>query len=127
MAFATVEEAIQDIRDGKMLVVVDDEDRENEGDIIVAADTVTPEQMNFMATYAKGLICTPMEGRLLDFLTILFVFGVILLAGLVQTVTGFAYALIAVPLLAMLLSDAEPEHMLVHMPLRVRESVRRLD
>ncbi len=70
MAFATVEEAIQDIRDGKMLVVVDDEDRENEGDIIVAADTVTPEQMNFMATYAKGLICTPMEGRLLDALEI---------------------------------------------------------
>ena len=62
MGFATVEEAIEDIKNGKMLVVVDDEDRENEGDIIVAADTVTPEQINFMAVYAKGLICTPMEG-----------------------------------------------------------------
>ena len=70
MGFATVEEAIEDIKNGKMLVVVDDEDRENEGDIIVAADTVTPEQINFMAVYAKGLICTPMEGYLLDALGI---------------------------------------------------------
>ena len=61
MSFAKVEDAIEDIRQGKMLVVVDDEDRENEGDLIIAADKVTPEAVNFMATYAKGLICTPME------------------------------------------------------------------
>ncbi|MFC2341701.1 MAG: 3,4-dihydroxy-2-butanone-4-phosphate synthase, partial [Selenomonas artemidis] len=62
MDFATIEQAIEDIKNGKMLVVVDDEDRENEGDIIVAAEKLTPEHMNFMATYAKGLICTPIIG-----------------------------------------------------------------
>ena len=64
--FASVEQAIEDIKNGKMVVVVDDEDRENEGDLIVAAETVTPEDINFMATYAKGLICTPLEGKRLD-------------------------------------------------------------
>ena len=64
--FTTVEQAIVDIKDGKMIVVVDDEDRENEGDLIIAAETVTPEDINFMATYAKGLICTPVEGKRLD-------------------------------------------------------------
>ena len=70
MSFARIEDAIEDIKQGKMLVVVDDEDRENEGDLIVAADKVTPETINFMATYAKGLICTPMEGERLDALDI---------------------------------------------------------
>ena len=70
MDFAKIEDAIEDIRQGKMLVVVDDEDRENEGDLIVAADKTTPETINFMATYAKGLICTPMEGERLDTLDI---------------------------------------------------------
>ena len=70
MSFAAVEDAIEDIRQGKMLVVVDDEDRENEGDLIVAADHVTPEDINFMATYAKGLICTPIDGARLDELDI---------------------------------------------------------
>ena len=69
--FATVEQAIEDIKHGKMIVVVDDEDRENEGDLIVAAETVTPEDINFMATYAKGLICTPIDGKRLDELDIL--------------------------------------------------------
>ncbi len=68
--FATIEQAIDDIRNGKMIVVVDDEDRENEGDLICAAETVTPEQINFMATYAKGLICTPIIGARLDELKI---------------------------------------------------------
>ncbi len=70
MDFAKIEDAIEDIWQGKMLVVVDDEDRENEGDLIVAADKTTPETINFMATYAKGLICTPMEGERLDALDI---------------------------------------------------------
>ena len=70
MSFAAVEDAIEDIRQGKMLVVVDDEDRENEGDLIVAAEHVTPEDINFMATYAKGLICTPIDGARLDELDI---------------------------------------------------------
>lgn len=64
--FATIEQAIADIRRGKMLVVIDDEDRENEGDLIIAAETVTPADINFMATYAKGLICTPIDGKRLD-------------------------------------------------------------
>lgn len=68
--FATAEQAIEDIRAGKMIVVVDDESRENEGDIICAAETLTPEQINFMATYAKGLICTPIIGSRLDDLAI---------------------------------------------------------
>ena len=68
--FATVEQAIEDIKNGKMVVVIDDEDRENEGDLIVAAETVTPEDINFMATYAKGLICTPIDGKRLDELNI---------------------------------------------------------
>ena len=68
--FATVEQAIEDIKNGKMIVVVDDEDRENEGDLIVAAEPVTQEDINFMATYAKGLICTPIDGKRLDELNI---------------------------------------------------------
>ena len=59
--FNTIEEAIQDIRDGKMLILVDDEDRENEGDLIVAAEKATPDVVNFMAVNARGLICVPME------------------------------------------------------------------
>jgi len=62
----TAYEAIEDIRSGKMLIVVDDEDRENEGDFVIAADWVTPEAINIMATHGRGLICVPMiEERLL--------------------------------------------------------------
>lgn len=63
----TIEEAIEDIRKGKMIIVVDDEDRENEGDFLAAADRVTPEMINFMATHGKGLICVPLtESRCKD-------------------------------------------------------------
>lgn len=61
MKFNTIEEALEDIRAGKMIVVVDDEDRENEGDLLMAAETATTEAINFMATHGRGLICTPME------------------------------------------------------------------
>ena len=57
MPFATIPEAIEEIRAGRMVVVVDDEDRENEGDLTIAAEKVTPEIINFMATYGRGLIC----------------------------------------------------------------------
>ncbi len=57
----TIEEAIEDIRAGKIIIVVDDEDRENEGDFICAAEKITPELVNFMATHGRGLICTPIE------------------------------------------------------------------
>ena len=59
--FNTIEEAIQDIKEGKIIIVIDDPDRENEGDLLMAAEKATPEAINFMATYGKGLICTPME------------------------------------------------------------------
>lgn len=63
--FNTVEEAIEDIMAGKMIVVVDDEDRENEGDLLMAAEKVTPDRINFMAKYGRGLICMPtVEERL---------------------------------------------------------------
>ncbi|WP_378175644.1 3,4-dihydroxy-2-butanone-4-phosphate synthase [Aquimarina sp. SS2-1] len=55
----TIQEAIEDIRQGKVIIVVDDEDRENEGDFLAAAEKVTPEMINFMATHGRGLICTP--------------------------------------------------------------------
>src|SRR5215813_14680504 len=61
--FATIEEAVQDIRNGKMVVVVDDPERENEGDLVVAAQFATPEAVNFMATHARGLICLCLTGE----------------------------------------------------------------
>ena len=57
----TVPEAIEDIKKGKLIIVVDDEDRENEGDFIGAARKVTPQMINFMATHGRGLICMPMS------------------------------------------------------------------
>lgn len=63
---STIEEAIADIRAGKVIIVVDDEDRENEGDFICAAETVTPDLINFMATHGRGLICTPIEEKRAD-------------------------------------------------------------
>ena len=66
MKFNTIEEAIEDIKQGKIIVVVDDEDRENEGDLLMAAELVTPESINFMATYGRGLICMPISGHRLD-------------------------------------------------------------
>lgn len=59
--FSTIEEAIEAIRHGEMIIVVDDENRENEGDLVMAADLITPEHVNFMITKARGLLCVPME------------------------------------------------------------------
>ena len=64
--FSSIEEAIDEIRAGRILIVVDDEDRENEGDLLMAADTTTPEAVNFMAKHGRGLICVPMLGDRLD-------------------------------------------------------------
>jgi 3,4-dihydroxy 2-butanone 4-phosphate synthase/GTP cyclohydrolase II len=66
MPFATIEEAAADIRDGRMIIIVDDEDRENEGDLVCAAEKVTPEIVNFMATHARGLICMPLTEERCD-------------------------------------------------------------
>ena len=69
-AFASVKVAIREIRRGRMIVVVDDEDRENEGDLMMAAETITPEAINFMATHGRGLICLALTGARLDDLRI---------------------------------------------------------
>jgi 3,4-dihydroxy 2-butanone 4-phosphate synthase/GTP cyclohydrolase II len=68
--FDRIEDAIQDIRHGKMVIVVDDEDRENEGDLTMAAQKITPAAINFMATHGRGLICLPIVGERLDQLQI---------------------------------------------------------
>jgi 3,4-dihydroxy 2-butanone 4-phosphate synthase/GTP cyclohydrolase II len=61
--FDSIPHAIQDFKEGKILIVVDDEDRENEGDFIMAAEKITPERINFMAKYGRGMICTPITGK----------------------------------------------------------------
>ncbi len=64
--FSSIGRAIEDIKNGKMVIVVDDPGRENEGDLIIAAEKATPEAVNFMVKYARGLVCMPMEGKDLD-------------------------------------------------------------
>ncbi len=66
MPFASVEEAAADLREGRMIIIVDDEDRENEGDLVCAAELVTPEAVNFMATHARGLVCMPLTEERCD-------------------------------------------------------------
>ena len=66
MGLATVPEAVEDIKAGKFVIIVDDENRENEGDLAIAAELVTPEAINFMARHARGLICLPIFGQRLD-------------------------------------------------------------
>src|SRR5215208_469812 len=68
--FATIEEAVDSIRAGGMIIVVDDEDRENEGDLTIAAEKITPDAINFMARYGRGQICLSMTGARLDQLEI---------------------------------------------------------
>src|SRR5256885_5417947 len=68
--FASIEDAVAAIRDGRMIIVVDDEDRENEGDLTIAAEKITPEAINFMARYGRGLICLPMTPERLDALDV---------------------------------------------------------
>jgi 3,4-dihydroxy 2-butanone 4-phosphate synthase / GTP cyclohydrolase II len=63
MSFNTIEEALEDLKQGRMVVVVDDEDRENEGDLIMAASKVTPEAVNFMIRHARGLVCAPLTSK----------------------------------------------------------------
>lgn len=66
MSICKVEEAIEEIKNGKMIILVDDEDRENEGDLTMAAEFITPEAINFMATHGRGLICLPMAPEMCD-------------------------------------------------------------
>src|ERR1700759_2116623 len=66
MPFSSIEEAAADLREGRLIIIVDDEDRENEGDLVCAAELVTPEVINFMATHARGLICMPLTEERCD-------------------------------------------------------------
>jgi 3,4-dihydroxy 2-butanone 4-phosphate synthase/GTP cyclohydrolase II len=66
MPFASIEEAAADLREGRMIIIVDDEDRENEGDLVCAAESITPGIINFMATHARGLICMPLTEERCD-------------------------------------------------------------
>src|SRR5688500_14436933 len=66
MPFASIEDAAADVRDGRMIIIVDDEDRENEGDLVCAAEKTTPEVINFMARFARGLICLPLTEERCD-------------------------------------------------------------
>lgn len=66
MDFSSIEEAIEAFRNGEIIIIIDDEDRENEGDLVMAAEKVTPEAINFMAKYGRGLICLPATGERLD-------------------------------------------------------------
>src|SRR5512136_1151398 len=70
MALSTIPEAVEDIKSGKIIIIVDDEGRENEGDLAIAAEKVTPEAINFMAKEARGLICMPVIGERLEELKI---------------------------------------------------------
>lgn len=70
MALSTIPEALADIKAGKFVIIVDNEDRENEGDLAIAAEKVTPEAINFMAKYGRGLICLPLTGQRLDDLAV---------------------------------------------------------
>ena len=66
MPHLTIEQAIEEIRNGRMVILVDDEDRENEGDLTMAAEAVTPEAVNFMAKYGRGLICLSLTEEKVD-------------------------------------------------------------
>lgn len=70
MALSSIKEAIEDIKAGKIVIIIDDEDRENEGDLAIAAEKITPEVINFMAVHGRGLICMPVTGQRLDELRI---------------------------------------------------------
>src|SRR5919108_1447887 len=64
--FCTIEEALEELRAGRMIVLVDDEFRENEGDLVIAADRVTPEAVNFMLTHARGILCLAMSSAICE-------------------------------------------------------------
>lgn len=134
MALATIPEAIEDIKNGKFVIVVDDEDRENEGDLVMAAEKVTAESINFMAKYGRGLICMPMTGERLDALRIPMIssnntskFGTpftIPVEAREGTTTGISAADRAKTVQVMVDPKTKPEDILMpgHMfPLRARE------
>lgn len=134
MPICTAEQAIDEIRQGRMIILVDDEDRENEGDITVAAQFVTPEIINFMVTHARGLICLPMSAEMCDNLRIPLMtqrnesgFGTNFTVSIEArhgVTTGISAADRATTILAAVADNAEPEDVVSpgHIfPLRARK------
>jgi len=134
MPLCTAEQAIEEIRQGNMIILVDDEDRENEGDIVIAAEFVTPEAINFMATHARGLICLPLAPEWCDKLELPMMtqrnesgFGTNFTVSIEAkhgVTTGISAADRATTILAAVADDARPEHIVTpgHIfPLRARK------
>ena len=134
MGTASIKEAIEDIKEGKFIIVIDDEDRENEGDLVMAAEKVTPEAVNFMATHGRGLICMPVAGERLDELKIPMMVGentskfttafTVSVEAKHGTSTGISAADRARTVKAIIDPKTKPEDLLMpgHMfPLRARE------
>lgn len=119
MPLISIEEAIKDIREGKMVILVDDEDRENEGDLTIAAEMVTPEVINFMAKYGRGLICLPLTGEKLDALELPMMVGrntsqfetgfTVSIEAKLGVTTGISAADRATTILAAIADNATPE------------------
>jgi 3,4-dihydroxy 2-butanone 4-phosphate synthase/GTP cyclohydrolase II len=134
MALASVKEAIEDIKAGKLVIIIDDEDRENEGDLAIAAEKVTAEAINFMAVHGRGLICMPVIGQRLDELRIPMMVGdntskfttafTVSVEAKHGTSTGISAADRARTVQAIIDPETKPEDLLMpgHMfPLRARE------
>ncbi len=134
MALSSIKEAIEDIKAGKFVIIIDDEDRENEGDLAVAAEKVTPEAINFMAVHGRGLICMPVNGQRLDELHIPMMVGdntsrfatafTVSIEARHGTSTGISAADRAKTVQAIVNPETRPEDLLMpgHMfPLRARD------
>ena len=134
MGLATIPEAIEDIKAGKFIIIVDDEDRENEGDLTIAAEKVTTEVINFMTKYARGLVCLPIIGERLDELKIPLMVGentskfctafTVSIESKNRVTTGISAADRAETIKAVLDPSTKPEDIIQpgHMfPLRARE------
>lgn len=134
MAIATIEEALHDIREGKMVILMDDKNRENEGDLTMAAEKVTPEAINFMASYGRGLICLSLTGDAVDRLGLSMMvtdntapFGTaftVSIDGVKNVTTGISASDRAETILTAIRDDVTPEELCTpgHIfPLRARE------
>ncbi|RLB11929.1 MAG: bifunctional 3,4-dihydroxy-2-butanone-4-phosphate synthase/GTP cyclohydrolase II, partial [Deltaproteobacteria bacterium] len=134
MPVATIQEAIKDLKEGKMIILVDDEDRENEGDLTIAAEKVTPDAINFMARYGRGLICLALSPKLVDKLKLPLMvpnnesrFGTAFTVSIEArqgVTTGISAADRAHTILTAIADDAKPEDLVSpgHVfPLRARE------
>ena len=134
MPVSTIEEAIEDLRQGRMIVLMDDKNRENEGDLCMAAEKVTPEAINFMARFGRGLICLPMTEESVEQLGLTMMvtdntspFGTgftVTIDGVKDVTTGISASDRAVTILAAIADNAKPQDLVTpgHMfPLRAKK------